>query len=191
MRTPLSHSSSLPSSSTVTQKKPFEQKRKAMSDNESNVFNFGESRVREYLSSLSSSSSSDSSRDCPLSTATFSFTPLTPPPKRKKYSELASKDPLPSTSATMPTEKEKPINELVQERLVPTQVSEKPLICGPLTRAKKRQLDSESSSSSSTSSSKKLRESKPRKHKYCHHQHLKRGRHRAKNKKKYGTSNSD
>lgn len=45
---------------------------------EANVFNFGESRVQEYLSSLSSSASSDMNENP-------SVCILTPPPKKRKY----------------------------------------------------------------------------------------------------------
>lgn len=66
-------SSQSPTSASNSSAQP-QQRAKPRADHSDNVFNFGESRVREYLSSLSSSSSS--SDDQPLDSSSLPSSPL-------------------------------------------------------------------------------------------------------------------
>lgn len=120
---PASASASLSAPSTAKSQASQSQRtrpRADQADQGDNVFNFGESRVREYLSSLSTSlSSSSSDRDqslsmdcCSLAASPPSLPPapalaetpvLSPVPPRKKKGRLADPQPQPQAADATPT----------------------------------------------------------------------------------------
>uniref|UniRef100_A0A1B6DBD3 non-specific serine/threonine protein kinase n=1 Tax=Clastoptera arizonana TaxID=38151 RepID=A0A1B6DBD3_9HEMI len=205
IQTPLSGTSGQPGSGSV---KPRIQINNSKSG-DTNIFNFGESRVQEYLSSLSSSASSDTNENQRCH--------LTPPPKKRKYIpnssiksdvvEILSNDNTAGPSNDLLI-KDKKLNsdfelcslnqtefgrdlevgsyEQVYDRLpslstsleaedeinvVP--VSEQ--IVGPLTRSKKRKLES---SNSECLKKKSRGEGKRSRRHHRHHHHSKHHRHR-------------
>lgn len=172
LQTPSSHTSH-PGSASGKRTAP------ASKSGEANVFNFGEARVQEYLSSLSSSESSDSNHAAGLL--------LSPPPKKRK--------PIPAVDPARPGSSRDVADTLVC-RLSQTefghdlevgsyeQVSDRlPSVSdsdtlrlgvsveqsvGPLTRSKRRKLESDSSPDSKRAR-KDQRKAKSRRHRKHHH----------------------
>ncbi|XP_014251762.1 ribosomal protein S6 kinase alpha-5-like isoform X2 [Cimex lectularius] len=130
LQTPISSGQSVTSAKT----KPM--MRGKISD-ENNVFNFGEARVQEYLSSLSSSSS-EYNAEIPTqsSTGAFVLSPLLPPKKRKRPDEPAGqklKAPVPEPTRMDTEERIHPTPEDTFHEMNNT-------FAGPMTRAKRKLL---------------------------------------------------
>ncbi|KAL1124522.1 hypothetical protein AAG570_001148, partial [Ranatra chinensis] len=148
---------------------------------ESRVFDFGEARVREYLSSLSSNSSESGEASVTAGASTFMLSPVSPLRKKKKKEE--------PTKDILPTASQATTSQEVMCRLSP----ESEEFTGPMTRSKRRQLEERSPpppppppplplpSSTSTpvsSASTICDEPHRRKRRHKHHNHHKAKRHR-------------
>jgi hypothetical protein len=108
---------------------------------ESRVFDFGEARVREYLSSLSSNSSESGEglKQSGQVSQGFMLSPVSPLRKKKRVEvvnqgEVQASRALPQVSEPM---------EVQEERLRPSEepTLEREEFRGPMTRAKRRQLE--------------------------------------------------
>uniref|UniRef100_A0A8D8Y790 non-specific serine/threonine protein kinase n=1 Tax=Cacopsylla melanoneura TaxID=428564 RepID=A0A8D8Y790_9HEMI len=146
-----------PTPSSSTQPKPVKRPNKNASN--SNVFDFGEARVQEYLSSLSSSASSSPTTTSPPSSSTLQLQP-SPVRKKKRPTELTlpcsskplSEQPEPSTSKrktkiedTTPAPHMTPVRKKKNLEIPPppcdlaTLVEEQ--LLGPITRARRQRLN--------------------------------------------------
>lgn len=147
---------------------------------ESNVFNFGEARVREYLSSLSSSPSSDESEAGPSSKDNIIL--LSPVPKKKRESSDVeciseyNRD-LEVSSFEQVNDRLPSVSDITSESK--DQITEHST--GPMTRAKKRKLVLESSPESEKKPCTEVQVKRRHKH---HHHHSKHHRHRQEKRQK-------
>ncbi|KAL1457825.1 hypothetical protein WDU94_008017 [Cyamophila willieti] len=146
-----------PTPSSSAQPKPVKRPNKNASN--SNVFDFGEARVQEYLSSISSSASSSPTTTSPPSSSTLQLQ-LSPVRKKKRPTELTlpcsskplSEQPEPSTSKrkhktedTTPPSQNTPVRKKKKPEIQPppcdlaTLVEEQ--LLGPITRARRQRLN--------------------------------------------------
>ncbi|RZF38034.1 hypothetical protein LSTR_LSTR006433 [Laodelphax striatellus] len=140
---------------------------------EGNVFNFGEARVREYLSSLSSSpSSSDEANAGPSSAATLALSPV----PKKKHRESSGVVVLCDTDSERDSHSASRLLPSISDEQKPDE-SNAPvpppfdLMVGPMTRAKKRKLESPPDPASNQPPTTDDQPKVKRRHKHHHHHH--------------------
>ncbi|XP_039278772.1 ribosomal protein S6 kinase alpha-5 [Nilaparvata lugens] len=158
------------SGQSASAQKPKMMARLQKSD-EGNVFNFGEARVREYLSSLSSSPSSD---EAPGPSATAML--LSPVPKKKHRESSGVVVLCDTTDSERDSDARLPSISDEQSKVDPVLPAPSPLMVGPMTRAKKRKLESPPSTNQPTDDQPKVK--RRHKHHSHHHHHSKHRRHR-------------